>query len=122
NTILVVEHDPDVIKVADHVIDIGPKAGAEGGKVVFEGPYSELLNASTLTGAHLKTESRIKQDFRQPTGKLTVKEAKVNNLKNVSVDIPTGVFTVITGVAGSGKSSLIHQVFLKQHPEAIVVD
>lgn len=122
NTVLVVEHDPDVIKAADHVVDVGPRAGADGGRVVFEGAYSELLKAKTLTGEHLKDQAPVKREFRQPTGKLAVKDAHANNLQHVDVDIPTGVFTVITGVAGSGKSSLIHQVFLKQHPGAIVVD
>ncbi len=122
NTVIVVEHDPDVIKAADHVVDVGPMAGINGGQIVFEGTYAELLKAKTLTGHHLKDQSPTKASFRQPTGKLVVKNAKVNNLQDVSVDIPTGVFTVVTGVSGSGKSSLVHQVFLKQHPEAIVVD
>lgn len=122
NTVIVVEHDPDVIKAADHIVDVGPLAGINGGQVVFEGAYPELLKAKTLTGEHLKDHTPIKQVFRQPSGKLTVEDAHANNLQHVSVDIPTGVFTVITGVSGSGKSSLIHQVFLKQHPDAIVVD
>ena len=122
NTVIVVEHDPDVIQVADHIVDIGPLAGIHGGQVVFEGTYPELLQSKTLTGEHLNDQTPIKQVFRQPTGKLTVKDAHVNNLQHVTVDIPTGVFTVITGVSGSGKSSLIHQVFLKQHSDAIVVD
>src|SRR5579863_4961381 len=122
NTVIVVEHDPDVIKAADHIVDIGPLAGIDGGQVVFEGTYPELLKAKTLTGEHLKDQTPIKQVFRQPTGSLTVKDAHANNLQHVTVDIPVGIFTVITGVSGSGKSSLIHQVFLQQHPGAIVVD
>jgi excinuclease ABC A subunit len=122
NTVIVVEHDPDVIKAADHVIDIGPMAGSKGGTVVFEGSYAELLKADTLTGRHLKDKSPIKSEFRKPTGTLQIRDAHVNNLQHINVDIPTGVFTVVTGVAGSGKSSLINQVFLRQHPEAIVVD
>jgi excinuclease UvrABC ATPase subunit len=122
NTAIVVEHDPDVIKAADHIVDVGPLAGINGGQVVFEGAYQELLKAKTLTGEHLKDQTPIKQVFRQPSGKLAVEDAHANNLQHVTVDIPTGVFTVITGVSGSGKSSLIHQVFLKQHPDAIVVD
>lgn len=122
NTVLVVEHDPDVIKAADHIVDVGPRAGVDGGQIVFEGSYTELLNTKTVTGEHLKDQAPIKQEFRQPTGKLTIQDAHANNLQHVTVDIPTGVFTVITGVAGSGKSSLIHQEFLKQHPDAIVVD
>lgn len=122
NTVIVVEHDPDVIKAADHIVDVGPRAGNKGGKVVFEGTYPELLKARTLTGEHLKDQTPMKQEFRTATGKLTVTDAHANNLQHVTVDIPMGVFTVVTGVSGSGKSSLIHQVFLKQHPDAIVVD
>ena len=122
NTVLVVEHDPEVIKAADHIVDIGPHAGAAGGKIVFEGTYPELLKTNTITGEHLNDQSSIKAEFRKPTGKLSIERAHLNNLQNVTVDIPTGVFTVITGVSGSGKSSLIHGVFLKQHPDAVVVD
>jgi len=122
NTVLVVEHDPDVIKAADHIVDVGPQAGAAGGQIVFEGNYPGLLESKTITGEHLKDQVPIKSEFRSPKGKLTIADAHANNLQHVTVDIPTGVFTVITGVAGSGKSSLIHQAFLKQHPDAIVVD
>jgi excinuclease UvrABC ATPase subunit len=122
NTVLVVEHDPDVIKVADHIVDVGPHAGSQGGKVVYEGPFKNLLSADTLTGKYMKQSTSIKGEFRSPSGKLPIKNAKANNLQNVSVDIPKGVLTVITGVAGSGKSSLIHQTFLRQHPDAIVID
>lgn len=122
NTVIVVEHDPDVIKVADHVVDVGPHAGAKGGQIMFEGSYDELLVSGTLTGTHLQQALPIKDNFRAPTGKLHIKDANINNLKNVSVDIPVGVMTAITGVAGSGKSSLINRVFLEQHPQAIVID
>ncbi len=122
NTVIVVEHDPDVIEAADHIVDVGPHAGTKGGEVVFEGPYSSLLTSGTLTGDHLKDQLPIKDEFRKSNGVLSIKDAHVNNLQHVSVDIPTGIFTVITGVAGSGKSSLINQVFLRQHPNAIVVD
>jgi len=122
NTVIVVEHDPDVIQAADHIIDVGPKAGVGGGKIMFEGAYTELLKSDTVTGKHLKDATPIKKTFRTATGTLPIKDAHANNLQHVNVDIPTGIFTVITGVAGSGKSSLIHQVFLKQHPDAIVVD
>jgi len=122
NTVLVVEHDPDVIKVADHIVDVGPYAGSQGGQIVYEGRFENLLTANTLTGKYMHQSVSIKSDFRSPTGKLPVKNAKANNLQNVSVDIPKGVLTVITGVAGSGKSSLIHQTFLRQHPDAIVID
>ena len=122
NTVLVVEHDPDVIAVADHVVDIGPKAGTHGGEIVFQGSYLELLKTDTLTGKFLKHTHPIKTKVRRATGQLTIKNANTNNLKNVSVDIPMGVFTVVTGVAGSGKSSLINDTFLEQHPNAIVID
>jgi excinuclease UvrABC ATPase subunit len=122
NTVIVVEHDPDVIKVADHIVDVGPHAGQQGGEIVFEGTYKELLRADTLTGKHIKQEISLKDEFHKPKGKLPVKNARVNNLQNINVDIPIGVLTVVTGVAGSGKSSLINQVFLEQHPDAVVID
>ena len=122
NTVIVVEHDPDVIKVADHIVDLGPHAGQQGGEIVYEGSYAGLLKADTLTGRHMQQSIPLKNSFRTPMGRLPVKNAKVNNLKNVSVNIPTGVLTVITGVAGSGKSSLINEVFQHQHPDSIVID
>ncbi|WP_437635402.1 ATP-binding cassette domain-containing protein [Sorangium sp. So ce854] len=122
NTVLVVEHDPDVMAIADHVVDIGPKAGVHGGRVVFEGSYEALKDADTLTGKFLKQHLPIKQKVRRPTGQMVIKDATLHNLKNVTVSIPTGVLTVVTGVAGSGKSTLINDVFLAQHPEAIVID
>ncbi|WP_207514725.1 ATP-binding cassette domain-containing protein [Longitalea luteola] len=122
NTVIVVEHDPDVIKIADHIVDVGPHAGNRGGNIVFEGSFDNLLKAQTLTGRFMKQRIPIKESFRLHTGKLPVRKARVNNLQNVNVDIPAGVLTVVTGVAGSGKSSLIHHVFLQQHPDAIVID
>jgi excinuclease UvrABC ATPase subunit len=122
NTILVVEHDPDVIKIGDHIVDLGPHAGPQGGEIVFEGSFADLLHADTLTGKYLMRRMPIKESFRSPTGQLPIKNARVNNLQNVSVNIPAGVFTVVTGVAGSGKSSLISEAFLAAHPDAIVVD
>jgi len=122
NTVLVVEHDPDVIKVADHVVDVGPHAGNRGGEIVYEGTYAGLLHADTLTGRHLQQSLPLKAKVRSLTGKLTIVNAKTNNLQNVTVDIPQGVLTVVTGVAGSGKSSLIYGDFLRQHPDAIVID
>lgn len=122
NTVIVVEHDPDVIKVADHIVDVGPQAGTHGGTIVYEGSYEGLLNADTLTGQHLHRGMPLKTSFRQPTGSIAIKNATVNNLQNLNVEIPTGVLTVVTGVAGSGKSSLINQTLLRQHPAAIVID
>src|SRR6266567_498553 len=122
NSVIVVEHDPDVIKVADHVVDVGPFAGTRGGTIVFEGSFADLLNADTLTGRHMKQSMPIKSSCRAAKGKLSITNARANNLQNVSVDIPTGVLTVITGVAGSGKSSLITEAFLRQHQEAVVID
>jgi excinuclease UvrABC ATPase subunit len=122
NTVLVVEHDPDVIAIADHIVDIGPRAGTHGGEIVFEGSVEELRKAKTLTGEFLRQSLPLKLEVRVPTGKLKVENANLNNLKNVSVQIPTGVLTVVTGVAGSGKSTLINDVFLEQYPNTIVVD
>src|SRR3954447_16420250 len=122
NTVIVVEHDPDVIKGADYLVDMGPRAGSEGGQVVYEGDFAGLLKADTLTGNYLLHKRPLKETFRQSTGALPIAHATVNNLKDVSVDIPTGVLTVITGVAGSGKSSLINEAFLRQHQEAVVID
>ena len=122
NTVLVVEHDPVVIKVADHVVDVGPHAGNRGGHIVYEGDFDGLLDADTLTGRHIKQSLPIKADVRPAKGNLPVVNARVNNLQNVSVDIPVGVLTVVTGVAGSGKSSLIHQTFLRQYPDAVMID
>ncbi|WP_282942752.1 excinuclease ABC subunit UvrA [Paenibacillus sp. RC67] len=122
NTVIVVEHDPDVIKMGDHIVDVGPHAGSHGGNIVYEGNFQNLLVAGTLTGTHMKRPLQLKQDCRQPSGKMSIKNATLHNLRNVSVDIPTGVLTVVTGVAGSGKSTLINEVFLNQHPDAIVID
>jgi len=122
NTVIVVEHDPDVIKVADHIVDVGPLAGTHGGTIVYEGSFDGLLHSDTLTGRYLHQALPIKEKVRTAKGKLPIINATTNNLKNVSVDIPVGIFTVITGVAGSGKSSLINESFLNQHPDAIVID
>ncbi|WP_280428105.1 excinuclease ABC subunit UvrA [Nocardia brasiliensis] len=122
NTVLVVEHDPDVIQIADHIVDVGPRAGLHGGRVVFEGSFEELRAADTPTGAGLRRPFTVKQDFRKAEGELLIEHATVHNLKDVTVGIPTGVLTSITGVAGSGKSSLIRDVFVVEHPEVIFVD
>jgi excinuclease UvrABC ATPase subunit len=122
NTVIVVEHDPDVIGIADHVVDVGPGAGSAGGRVVFEGRYQDLVRAGTLTAKHLQQTLPIKRDVRSAKGALRIKNARDNNLQNVTVDIPKAVLTLITGVAGSGKSSLINEAFLRQHPDAVVID
>lgn len=122
NTILVVEHDPDVIKIADYIVDVGPKAGSQGGELVYQGTLEGLQHADTLTGQHLNRTVAIKSESRTPAGFMTLVNASLHNLKNVTVNIPQGVLTVVTGVAGSGKSSLINGVFLNQYPNAIVID
>ena len=108
NTVLVVEHEPETIEIADHVIDLGPGAGTAGGEVVFQGTVDGLRASGTLTGRHLGDRASLKPAVRTPTGKLQIRGATRHNLKDVSVDIPLGVLVVVTGVAGSGKSSLIH--------------
>jgi len=108
NTVLVVEHKPEAIDIADHVVDLGPRAGTEGGEVVFEGTVEGLRASGTLTGRHLDDRASLKPSVRTPSGVLGVRGASTNNLQDVDVDIPLGVLVVVTGVAGSGKSSLIH--------------
>ncbi|MHA7156169.1 ATP-binding cassette domain-containing protein [Arthrobacter sp. TMN-50] len=108
NTVLVVEHKPETIAIADHVIDLGPGAGTEGGNVCFEGNVDGLRSSNTMTGRHLDDRAAVKDTVRAPSGTLKVRHASMHNLRNVDVDIPLGVLCVITGVAGSGKSSLIH--------------
>ncbi len=108
NTVLVVEHKPETIAIADHVVDLGPRAGSAGGEIVFEGTVEQLRKADTLTGRHLDDRARLKDAVREPSGALEIRGASTHNLRDVDVDLPLGVLTVITGVAGSGKSSLIH--------------
>ncbi|MFE0916916.1 ATP-binding cassette domain-containing protein [Streptomyces nigra] len=108
NTVLVVEHKPETIAIADHVVDLGPGAGAAGGTVCFEGTVEDLRGSETVTGRHLDDRAKLKDTVRTPTGTLEIRGATANNLQDVDVDIPLGVLCVVTGVAGSGKSSLVH--------------
>ncbi len=108
NTVLVVEHKPEAIEIGDHVIDLGPGAGSAGGQVVFEGTVDALRASDTLTGRHLAYRAAVKETVRTPTGTLPIRGANANNLRDVDVDLPLGVLVVVTGVAGSGKSSLVH--------------
>ncbi|MFF9349027.1 ATP-binding cassette domain-containing protein [Streptomyces sp. NPDC014734] len=122
NTVLVVEHDRDVIGIADHVVDMGPGAGTHGGEVVFEGTVDALRASGTRTGRCLSAVPGAERERRTPTGAFTVTGADLHNLRNVTVDIPTGVLTAVTGVAGSGKTTLVSGVLAARRPEAIVVD
>ena len=121
NTVILVEHHKDMIKIADHIIDMGPGAGMKGGEIVFEGSYNELLHSHTLTGTSLSATSSIKEQVRQPKSFFHLENATLHNLKNLSIDLPLGVMCGIAGVAGSGKSSLM-ECFRKAypHPEEIV--
>lgn len=122
NTVLVVEHDRNVITLADEVIDIGPLAGRNGGRVVYQGNVDGLLKSETITGQALRQRPILNTKARKSIGTFNIEKASVNNLKNISVKIPTGILVTITGVAGSGKSTLLTDVFIKQYPQAIVVD
>ncbi|WP_308249896.1 excinuclease ABC subunit UvrA [Sphaerisporangium fuscum] len=122
NTVLVVEHDPHVIALADHVIDMGPAAGTDGGQVLFQGGVAALREAGTPTGLALSRPLTVKRSPRTPSGVLTIRAANLHNLLDLTVGIPTGVLTAVTGVAGSGKSTLISKVFTAQHPRSVVVD
>lgn len=122
NTVLVVEHKPDMIAIADHVVDMGPLAGSRGGEIVYEGDYPGLLTSGTLTGNHIEKYQPIKDKVRAPDGSLAIRNARLNNLRDVSVDIPRGVLTAVTGVAGSGKSSLIQGCLPASYPDTVIID
>ncbi|QEC45781.1 ATP-binding cassette domain-containing protein [Pseudobacter ginsenosidimutans] len=122
NTLIVVEHDPEVIRTADHIIDVGPHAGTRGGEIVYEGNFEGLLQSGTLTAKYMNRNLPLKMKYREANGHITLQNANRHNLKNITVQIPTGIFTVITGVAGSGKSSLINGELLERLPEAISID
>ncbi|WP_440913299.1 ATP-binding cassette domain-containing protein [Enterococcus innesii] len=122
NTVIVVEHDPDVIKAADHIIDVGPKAGKNGGYITYEGTFEGLLRSDTLTGKAFGQMVDFKEAPRRSQQVIETKKSTLHNLKNTALRVPLGVFTVVTGVAGSGKSSLVNGVFAKEYPEAITID
>lgn len=122
NTVIVVEHDPDVIKAADHIIDVGPKAGKNGGYITYEGTFEGLLRSDTLTGKAFGQMVDFKEAPRRSQQFIETKKSTLHNLKNTALRVPLGVFTVVTGVAGSGKSSLVNGVFAKEYPEAITID
>lgn len=121
NTVLVVEHDKDIISIADEVIDVGPLAGGNGGQILFQGSYENLLLTDTLTAKAMREKIEVKENVRIPNKFLSIKNASIHNLKNVSVDIPLNVLTVVSGVAGSGKSSLIRDVFAKKYSNQVVL-
>ncbi|MDD4374464.1 MAG: excinuclease ABC subunit UvrA [Bacteroidales bacterium] len=122
NSVFVVEHDPDIIQAAEWIIDIGPRAGKNGGNVVYNGAPEGLQNSESMTGEYLLKKDKPTFRRKPVTSFYEINNATSNNLKNVSVKIPKGVLSCVTGVAGSGKSSLIHECFAKQHPDAIVID
>lgn len=122
NTVLIVEHDPDLVKIADHVIDMGPGSGAQGGAIVYEGNFENLSSSNGKTGAYFAATRGINQQPRQPTGWYQLKKANLHNLKNISVAIPQQVLTVVTGVAGSGKSTLMSKVLPQQYPQVKIID
>jgi excinuclease UvrABC ATPase subunit len=122
NSVFVVEHDPDIIRAAEWIVDVGPLAGQQGGTLVYNGIPEGLASTESITGKHLFKTGKPRYHRKKWDSCFTIENATTNNLKNVSVKIPKGVLTCVTGVAGSGKSSLIHQCFAPQHPDAIVID
>lgn len=122
NTVLIVEHDPDLIKLADHVVDLGPLSGVNGGEIVYQGNFEDLKTSKGKTGQYFSLSRQINQNPREISETIKITNADLYNLKNVSVEIPTNVLTVVTGVAGSGKSTLISKVLPKQFPQAKIID
>lgn len=122
NTVLIVEHKPDMIAIADHVVDMGPFAGSKGGEIVYQGNFAGLLTSGTLTGNHIRKHQPIKEQARKASGELSIAHASLNNLRDVSVTIPRGVLTAVCGVAGSGKSSLIQGCLPLAYPDTIIID
>ncbi len=122
NTVLVVEHEPDVIRIADHVVDMGPAAGSHGGTIVYEGPVGGLVGSGTVTGRHLEIQPSLKGSARTPRGSIPIRNARLHNLQDVSVDVPLGVLVAVTGVAGSGKSSLIRGCLPRMDPPVTFID
>jgi excinuclease UvrABC ATPase subunit len=122
NTVLVVEHKPDVIAIADHIVDLGPGPGERGGQITYQGDLAGLRASDTVTGRHLVDVAPIKATPRTPAGSLRVEHADLHNLQDVTIDIPLGVLTAVTGVAGAGKSSLITACLPRQHSDVVVID
>jgi len=122
NTVLVVEHDPEVMRIADEIVDMGPGAGQHGGTIVYQGPVDGLVAADTATGRHLNSRQALKEQTRAARGSIAIRNARLHNLQDVSVDVPMGVLVAVTGVAGSGKSSLIHGCLPRTDPSVTVID
>jgi excinuclease UvrABC ATPase subunit len=122
NTVLVVEHDPEVMRIADHIVDMGPGAGPHGGTVVYEGGLDGLVASGSATGRHLDVRQELKPEPRAPRGTIAIRDATLHNLQGVDVHVPLGVLVAVTGVAGSGKSSLIHGCLPRTDPSVTVID
>jgi excinuclease ABC A subunit len=122
NTVLIVEHDPDIIKIADHIVDMGPFSGIHGGEIIYQGDFKNLKTSEGKTGKYFSTERRRKMNPRKGIGSIKIENATLYNLKNISVEIPKHVLSVVTGVAGSGKSTLISKVLPVQFPEVTIID
>lgn len=122
NTILIVEHDYDIIKISDYIIELGPRSGVYGGEIVFSGNLTQLYNSNTLTSQYLQSHHHLKKTVREPKGWLELNNVSMFNIHELSIKIPKGIMTVVTGVAGSGKSTLISRIFPKYHPECIIIN